>query len=364
MPKLSNNNKTLISLGIAAASLALAFAPIPGVKQTITIISGTELQEPLQELEQKFEADNSGIDLELKFQGSQDIVNNYVDQKNDFQPHILMPANGEILAELDSRWQAQNNSATFYSPPKAIAKTVLVGIAWQERGKALFPDGKFSWSRVEQAMQQKNWSKIANKSDWGSFDFVITNPTRSNSGQLALSLWLDSKNYSFNTLEAESSIALVKSSVYQPPRSTDILLQEFITRGANDGDLAMVYESIALYRWSQAKTSQGKPYQIYYPNPTVETVATAAVVKQNISKQDAKAANKFVNYLTQAEQQEIFVKYGFRPVTAKIDLVSVPNSPWSENIPGAMPNLSVKTQKSLNSADTAEIQRLWTRSRS
>ena len=358
----SYRNNTFISLGIIGASLALAFTPIPGVKQTITIISGTELKEPLQELERRFEAENSSIDLDLKFQGSQDMVNNYIDRENNFQPHILIPANGELLQELDSRWQAQNQSEAFYRSPEAIAKTVLVAIAWQERGMALFPDGKFNWSKIERAMQQKSWSNIANRSDWGSFDFVTTNPTRSNSGQLTLGLWLESKNYSLSSPDAESLVGLIEQSVYQPPRSTDILLQEFISRGVNDGDVAMVYESIALHRWSQAKTSQSQPYQIYYPNPTVETVATAAVVKQNISQQEAKAATKFVNYLTQTEQQEIFVKYGFRPTTAKIDLVSAPNSPWSKNIPGAMPNLRVKTQKSLDSADTAEIQKLWVRS--
>ncbi|MEM6611875.1 MAG: substrate-binding domain-containing protein [Cyanobacteria bacterium P01_C01_bin.72] len=359
----ANKNKTLLSLGIVAASLALAFAPIPGVKQTVTIVSGTELQEPLQELETKFERDNPGIDLNLEFQGSQDMINNYIDRKNDFEPHILLPANGEILVELANRWEAQNNSQVFAQPPTAIAKTLLVAIAWQERGKTLFPDGNFDWSKIAQAMEQKSWSKVGGKDNWGSFDFVTTNPTRSNSGQLTLSLWLRSQNYSLNSSDASALVSLVKRSVYQPPRSTDILLQEFISRGANDGDLAMVYESIALYRWQQAQTTQGQAYRIYYPNPTMETIATAAILKQGTSSSTVKAANKLLNYLTQPEQQETFVKYGFRPASAKIDLSSVPNSPWRQNIPGSMPQPTISTEKSPTVAETAEIQRLWSRSR-
>ncbi|MEL6493922.1 MAG: substrate-binding domain-containing protein [Cyanobacteria bacterium J06623_7] len=361
MYKAANKN-SFISLGIIAASLVLAFAPIPGVKQTITIVSGTELQEPLRELEQEFERDNAGIDLELKFQGSQDLVNNYIDRRNDFQPHVLIPANGEILTELERRWQAQNKSAIFASTPRAIAKTMLVAIAWQERGKALFPDNRFDWSRIAAAMTEKSWSKIGGQDSWGSFDFVTTNPTRSNSGQLTLGLWLESENYSFNSAAAASLVSLVKGSVYQPPRSTDILLQEFITRGANDGDVAMVYESIALHRWSQAKITQGEPYRIYYPNPTVETIATAAVIRANVSKPEIKAANRFVAYLQQPEVQEVFVRYGFRPAVSNLDLRSVASSPWSQNIPGAMPNLSVTTQKPFLGADIAEIQRMWMRS--
>lgn len=359
----SNTSKTITSLGIIATALILAFAPIPGVKQTIIIVSGTELKEPLEELETRFEQEHPAIDLELKFQGSQDIVNNFIDQKNDFQPHILIPANGEILTELSNRYSAQNQQAVFYETPKAIAKTVLVGIAWQERGKILFPNDQFSWSKIEQAMQQRNWSKIGGQANWGSFDFVTTNPTRSNSGQLTLNLWLESKNNNLNSPEAESLVSLIKKSVYQPPRSTDILLQEFITRGANDGDVAVVYESIALYRWSQAKTTQGEPYQIYYPETTVETIATAAIVKPNTPQSIAQAANKFITYLTQPEQQTVFIQHGFRPVTAKPDLLSVPNSPWSQNIPGSMPKLTVTTQKPPSSQKIAEIQRLWSRGR-
>ena len=351
----------LVSLGIALASIGLAYAPIPGVRQTVVIVSGTELKEPLEELEAKFERDNSNVDLQLEFQGSQDIANNYIDRQNDFQPNILIPANGETLTELASRWKAQNNSEAFYEQPTAIAKTVLVAIAWQERGEILFPGDRFSWSRIEQAMQQNSWSQIGGQADWGSFDFVTTNPTRSNSGQLALSLWLQSENYDLASTQAESLVSLVKQSVYQPPRSTDILLQEFITRGANDGDVAIVYESIALHRWSQAKTTQGQPYRIYYPDNTIETVATAAVTKDS-DKNIAKIADRFIKYLTQPEQQAVFVKYGFRPVVSNLDLRSISDSPWSQDIPGAKLDLT-QVQQPPDAQNIAEIQRLWTRVR-
>ncbi len=353
----SKQNKILTSLGIIAVSLGLAYAPIPGVRHNIFIVSGTELKEPLQELETKFEQDYPSINLELKFQGSQDIVNDYLQQKNDFTPAILIPSNGQILEQLSN--SSQNNSNPFHYPPQAIAKTVLVGIAWEERGKILFPNDTFSWSQIKQAIQQEKWSKIGGQPNWGSFHLVMTNPTRSNSGQLTLSLWMKSQNYTLSSPKTESLFSLIKKSVYQPPRSTDILLQEFITRGANDADVGTVYESIALYRWSQAKITQGKPYQIYYPNPTIETVVTAAIVKDNIDKNTAKAAKKFIDFITEPKQQEIFVKYGFRPVIPNVNLASIPNSPWQQNIPGAMPNLSVRIEQPPSSQDIREIQSLW-----
>ena len=47
--------RTITSLGIILASLGLAYAPIPGLQQTVIIVSGSELQEPLKQLETQFE---------------------------------------------------------------------------------------------------------------------------------------------------------------------------------------------------------------------------------------------------------------------------------------------------------------------
>lgn len=365
MLKINNNSqRVLVCFIIIAASLGLAYTPLQSLKKTIVVVSGTELEEPLKALAELFETENSSIKIELKFQGSQDIVNNFIHQKNDFKPTILIPANGEILAQLSDR-PTSDNSEPFYNSPRPIAKTILVGIAWSQRGKVLFPNGNFEWQRLEQAMQAGNWSAVGGDSNWGSFDFVTTDPTRSNSGQLTMSLWALSKvggnlsNANLSNPSIQSLFGLVKRSVYQPPRSTDVLLQEFISKGPNDADVATVYESIAVYRWQQAVTSKGT-YKIYYLNPTVETVSTAAVVRRDVDANTAGVASKFLDFLTQPEQQAVFVQYGFRPVNS-IDLTTVPNSPWTKNIPGIQVKPTQKFIPPPNVQTRAEIQRLWER---
>lgn len=359
--KLTAHTRTIVSTVIILAALGLTFAPLPGLEQNLVIVSGTELREPLQALATEFERANPQIKLDLKFQGSQDIVNRYIDQKNDFIPTILIPAEGEILQELSDRYTAQENSEAFYDKPQPIAKTILVGIAWQERGQILFPDGRFQWQNLERAMKQGNWATIGGQANWGSFDLAIADPTRSNSGQLTLNLWAQSVNSSFNDPAVDSLFSLIKRSVYQPARSTDILLQEFISRGANDADVATVYESIALHRWSQAQTTQGMPYQIYYLDPTMETIASAAIARRNVSQKTAEAAQQFLNFITQLEQQKVFVRYGFRSVAGNIDLRSVVDSPWTQNIPGAEIKPSSKILSPPSTQTRGEIQRLWQR---
>ncbi|MBE9078864.1 substrate-binding domain-containing protein [Romeria aff. gracilis LEGE 07310] len=360
--------KTATSLAIITAALGLTYAPLPGSQQSITVVSGSELQEPLALLEERFEQAYPDIALQIEIQGSQDIVNNFIDGRNDFQPTVLIPANGQLLDELQNRWDTQHSDAPFYADPQPIARTMLVAIAWPERGQALFPNGQFEWSRLEEAVTKGSWADLGGKAEWGSFDFVTTDPTRSNSGQLALGLWAQSElagqplsPSALNSPAVESLFSTVKKSVYQPPRSTDILLQEFITRGPNDADIAIVYESIALHRWEQATTTQGTPYRIYYLDPTVETVSTAAVVQHNISKAEARAGQAFVDFLIEPEQQAVFVQFGFRPTGPDTDLAAVTDSPWNQDIPGAEASPSGQVAEPPNRQLLTEVIRLWQR---
>ncbi len=122
-----------------------------------------------------------------------------------------------------------------------------------------------------------------------------------------------------------------------------------------------MYESIAIYRFAQAATSQGKPYQIYYLDPTVETTSTAAIVRRDVDSTTAEAARKFVSFLAMPQQQAVFVQYGFRPIDKNLDLKSVPNSPWASNIPGIEIEPPGEILPPPSSQTLAEIQRIWER---
>jgi ABC-type molybdate transport system substrate-binding protein len=366
----ASKTRPAISLGILLASLGLAYAPFGGSGQRIVVVSGTELQEPLRELVDRYHRENSGVTIDLQFQGSQDIVNNLVDRKNDFDPALVIPANGELLKTLETRLKAQGLSTPFQDQPQPVAKTLLVAIAWPERAKTLFPSGNFSWNELEKALQSKNWGAISGQAQWGSFDFLMTDPSRSNSGQLTLGLWAKAKTGQSNIPEAlgqsskiEPLFNLLKKSVYQPPRSTDILLQEFISRGPNDADMATVYESVALNRWKSAKVTKGQPYQIFYPETTIETVATGVVLTQNIELSQQKQASAFLNFLRQASQQEVLVRHGFRPIQSSLDMTQVAESPWAENIPGIQVNAPSTVVSAPDEQITTELIKQWQRAK-
>ena len=359
---------TIVSVLIIIFFFGLTYYPLLFTKTLITIVTGSELQEPLKEIEAKFEAENPRTDVEFKLQGSQDIITNFVEDKNDFKTTVLIPANEQLVNELEVKLNSAGESDIFYNQPQVIAKTLLVAIAWQERGNILFPNNQFSWQNLNNALETRQWQQLGGEKKWGSFDFLMTDPLRSNSGQLALNLWAQTTLNSSTSLNQQqiSSPAInqlfksIKNNVYQPPRSTDILLQEFIVRGANDADIAMTYESIALYRWQQAQTSNKQDtYRIYYPNPSIETQITAVVPRKNVSKNEAKHAQKFIDFLLEDEQQIIFSQYGFRPANDKVDLSSLSDSIWQQQDSGIQIKPQIKINPSPEQEILDQIQTTW-----
>jgi hypothetical protein len=53
--------------------------------------------------------------------------------------------------------------------------------------------------------------------------------------------------------------------------------------------------------------SQNMTLLTYYLNPTLETVSTAAIVRRDVDRPKAQAARKFLDFMAQKPQQQIFV---------------------------------------------------------
>jgi hypothetical protein len=292
-----------LSLGIAAAALALAAAPLPGLRRTLLVAAGSELEQPLQRLEPLFERRHPGIDLQWRVQGAQDMVNLNLEPGPE-RARVLIPSNQNQLLAFQAAQIAQGNTSAFTTPPRPIARTLLVAVVWPDRAARLFPDGRFSWPRLRQAAAANQWSALGGTAEWGSFDLRTTDPLRSNSGQLTLALWsLDQPQ--------PAAVALLKRAVYRPARSTDILLKEFISGGPNDGDVAMVYEAAALTRAGEAQRRWPGGYRLLVPDPTIETVLAAAVLRGE-AEGSAADGERLLTFLTGPEAQAVLKELGFR----------------------------------------------------
>jgi len=297
------SRRRLLSLLIAGASMALATAPLPGLRRPLVVAVGSELSTAMGELEPLFERRHGGIDLSWRVQGSQDMVNRAREEGPE-RPRVLIPANRDLLGQLAGELQAEGEATPFLQPPVPVARTLLVAVAWPERAKGLFPDGRFSWPQLRRATAAGQWGALGAPASWGSVDLRSADPMRSNSGQLTLALWCRGQNGS-------DCAAALRRAVYRPARSTDILLQEFISGGPNEGDLAMVYEASALARQDESGRQQPGGYVLLFPDPTIETVLAAALLRGEAAgrKEDGE---RFVAFLLSQEGQGVLKRLGFR----------------------------------------------------
>jgi hypothetical protein len=367
---LSSRQRRQLSLVIAAVAIVLALAPIPGLRRPLRVATGSELEEPMRQLEARFERANPDIDLIVEVQGAQDMVNRSQDG-GDSGPQrrsrVLIPANGALLTELAERRRALGLPLPFHSEPQPVARTLLVAVVWAERSQVLFGSGPFSWPRLRRAVEAGNWRALGGPPAWGSFDLRITDPARSNSGQLTLALWTrDRLGPTALTQPAaqigaiERALVPLRRAVYQPPRSTDILLREFIAAGPNDGDVAMVYESAALARWAEALQRQGQPYRILYPNPTFETVLTA-VVMDGSAEGSAADGERLVAFLRQGEQQLQLRRWGYRPAQGPLPQAALAGTPWGLVRSGVLSDPGAGRMPPPSAPIQAELLRGWQR---
>lgn len=298
-----------LSSAIAALALALAAAPIPGLRRSLLVAVGSELEQPLRQLEPQFERRYPGIDLHWEVQGAQDLVNRNLESGPE-RARVLIPSNRQLLEVFAAAQAAQGGAAAFSGatafsgPPRPIARTLLVAVAWPERASRLFPDGRFSWPRLRQAATAGQWAQLGAPPAWGSFDLRSTDPLRSNSAQLTLALWSRDQ-------PGPATVALLRRAVYRPARSTDILLREFISGGRNDGDVALVYEATALLRAAEAQRRWPGGYRLMVPDPTIEIVLAAAVLSGEANGSEADG-ERLVQFLSGPEGQAVLRAAGFR----------------------------------------------------
>jgi hypothetical protein len=295
--------RRFLSVAMATTAVVLASPLVPGPRRPLLVAVGSELEPALRQLEPDFERQHPSIDLRWEVLGAQEMVNRQLDGGGE-RARVLIPSNGAQLRAYAAARRSRGPGEPFAVEPVPIARTVLVAVAWPDRARRMFPDGRFSWQRLRTVAEADQWSALGAPAEWGSVDLRCTDPLRSSSGQMTLALW--SRNQ-----PRQMAVQALRRAVYRPARSTDILLQEFISGGRNDGDIALVYESGAIHRLAEAQQRHPGGYELLVPDPTIELRLDAAVVADD-AVGHLKDARPLVDHLRGASAQTVLRNQGFR----------------------------------------------------
>ncbi len=349
---------TLVTVGVFVASLlfpqfrALAYAPLrelvlpPPEPIVVHILYSTEKEEWLNEVVPAFEATNPQVDghpvqLKLEKSGSREIVLALLNGEK--QPDLISPASSLQISILQDQspnvfGQAVVNAADTESC-RSVLRTPVVLVAWKERADVLWganPNSHMWKSLHDAAIDPQGWATYGHP-EWGYIKFGHTDPLRSNSGFQTILLM--TYNYFDKTSGLTSADILsdqdyqkwfleLEGSISEFGNSTGDYMKDMIAFGPSKYDMVAVYESVAIEQAANAVSRYGE-LRVYYPPATSWSDHPFCVVNADwVTPEKQRAAQIFLDYLLSRPAQEAaFLKYGFRPVDASIQL-DQPGSPF------------------------------------
>jgi hypothetical protein len=322
---------------------ALAYAPFrdlivpPAEPIVVSLLYSTEKAEWLATAVERFldtnpRLEGHPIELELKKMGSREMYLAVLD--GDEQPDLISPASSLQISLLEDL------SASKFGRPvvdprdtetcRPVLETPLVLVAWKERADVLWGDdpNNHLWLRLHEAVTAETWDSYG-RPEWGYIKFGQTDPLRSNSGFQTLLLM------TYNYFDKTSGLAAkdVLDPAYQDwytvfgrnvakfGDSTGTFMQEIVAYGPSLYDLVAVYEATAIEQAENAVGRYGE-LQVYYPPATHMSDHPFCVLQAEwVTPQEARAAQRFVDFLTGPEMQELaLLEHGFRPVDSSIAL--------------------------------------------
>jgi len=343
----------------------------------VTVWYGTEKREWLEESVRRFAATNPRVgnrpvQIELKGLGSREQADRVARQEwgEDTPPTVISPASSMWVEVLETDWAARNPGAppvvaTGADTPQPLVLTPIVVVAWEERARALWPNGTATfWQDIHGALTKPNWVEVVKARQgeltpeefeqligaaegWGQAKFGHTRPTTSNSGAQALMLLaygFHQKTSGLTAADVTSQefrtwIKEVEGAVIEFGDSTGTFMTNMVQFGPSKYDFVVVYENLALENIEAARNRWGQDIKIYYPPATMFSDHPYAVLSAPwVSPEQTQGARLFRDFLLSRPIQELALTgvdparpFGFRPADVNVSVsTSDPNNPFNK----------------------------------
>lgn len=303
----------------------------------VSIVYGSEKRAWLEEAVQKFNAAGqktaSGATIRVTAtpMGSSDSMNQIL--SGAIQPTVWSPASRILLPVANDEWGKQNNGATLVdeNAPLLVLSPVVIAM-WKPMAEALgWPDKPLGWSDIaDLAASGKTWADFG-RPEWGPVQFGHTHPDYSNSGVstiIALCYAATGKTRGLTVADVQDPkvaqfVRDVQSGVIHYGESTGFFADQMFNRGPGYLSAAVLYENLVIESYNRDR----------YPNVSLPVVAIypkegtfwsdhpyAILNAPWVSAEQREAADIFLRYLLDRPQQELALRYGFRPSSTDVPL--------------------------------------------
>lgn len=324
--------------GVVNVPLGPTRAPI-----TLTVWYSTEKERWLKSAIEQFAASNPTanerpIHVTLVGMGSNEIAERVAKQdwRGSTPPAAISPAS-MLQIDLLNR-EAGGNMPLVLSgadAPQPLVLTPLVLVGWEDRVKALWPNGpqpQSFWRDLHDALTDpRGWQGRGGSPEWGLVKFGHTSPLTSNSGTQTLVLMA----YGFHNKTRGLTAGDVNNTAFQKwmqeieqavPEfgdSTGTFMTNMIQFGPGKYDLVAVYENVALQDIGTAQNRWGQPLRMFYPPATLLSEHPFAILGGSwVEADQQQAARVLRSFLLSEPMQRLALESGFRPANSAVSITS------------------------------------------
>ncbi len=326
----------LLMLSLLIAMLAACGnGGAPSNTVEISIVYGSEKRAWLEEAVSRFNntrpKTDSGATIRVTAtpMGSSDALNRILN--GTLQPVVWSPASRILLPVANDEWGKRNPGQQLVSEdaPLLVLSPVVIAM-WEPMARVLgWPDKPIGWTEIAELLASgKTWAD-SGRPEWGAVQFGHTHPDYSNSGIttiIAITYAAVGKTRGLTVADVENPrtaefMRQIQSGVIHYGESTGFFAEQMFKRGPGYLSMAVLYENAVIESRDRER----------YPNLTTPVVAIypregtfwsdhpyAILNSPWVSAEQRAAAELFKNFLLDQPQQELALKYGFRPAGVNV----------------------------------------------
>ncbi|MGO9601332.1 MAG: extracellular solute-binding protein [Isosphaeraceae bacterium] len=220
-----------------------------------------------------------------------------------------------------------------------VLSPVVIAI-WKPMAQALgWPEKAIGWSDILTLAREPTGWATRGYPEWGAFKFGHTHPEYSNSGLVSIlaEVYAAAEKHDDLTLEdlAKPAVARflhdIESAVVHYGSSTGFFGNTMFANGPQALSAAVLYESLVIEFYDDSKLRGPLSYDretfsvvaIYPKEGTFWSDHPIGVVQREwVTAEHRRAAQDFITYLLSKPQQQLAMRYGFRPGDENIPLTA------------------------------------------
>src|SRR5271165_7190459 len=299
----------------------------------LVLTYGSEKQKWIDEVTRQFNASGRTLPSGERIKvvavpvGSGEMVDEVLTQRR--KAHLVSPAASAfiLLANAESREHGQGD---LIGPTTDLVSSPVVVAMWREMAEAIgWPGKSLQWRDIfEYARDASQWRRVS-KPEWGSFKFGHTDPDLSNSGLDALFAetyaalgkfdGVTQQDISNQLNKVSSYLHEVEHSIVHYGTSSGFLADRMFTQGPGYLSAAIMYENLVIQANEAAR--QRNPavelpriVAIYPAEGTFPSAHPIGVVQRPwVTEKHRQASRLYIDFLLQRPQQELALRFGFRP---------------------------------------------------